>query len=161
MIVSLIVATDLQLGIGIENRLLCHLPADLAYFKQTTLGHSILMGRKTYESIGRPLPKRTNMVLSRSAQTWEGVYCFQNPEEAIQFAECRDENELFVIGGAEIYHQMMPFAQRIYRTLIEHTFTADAFFPEIPKHYSCISEELREADEKNPYSLRFQVFEQI
>ena len=103
MIISLIVATDEKNGIGKNNQLLCHLPADLNYFKQTTTGHHIVMGRKTFESVGRPLPNRTNIIISRTPKTIEGCIVKENIEEAIAFAKANNEHELFITGGGTVY----------------------------------------------------------
>jgi dihydrofolate reductase len=126
---TLIVATDKKNGFGINNQLPWHLPEDLAHFKRTTSGHSIIMGRKTFDSIGRPLPNRKNIVISRNAQ-WqhEGVTCVSSIEEAVNQIE---GNEAFVIGGAQIYQQAIGKAQKLIVTEIQDVFECDAFFPTI------------------------------
>lgn len=155
MILSAIVATDLNSGIGNNNQLLCHLPADLKFFKSTTMGAPIVMGRKTYESIGRVLPGRKNIIISRrSDYRVEGAEIYHSMESAI--ASCKEE-KVFVIGGAEIYNQAFPYLKEIYRTLIRHRFEADAFFPKInPVEWTMEWEECHEADEKNKFSFCFQ-----
>ncbi|MCL6486723.1 dihydrofolate reductase [Janthinobacterium lividum] len=126
---TIIVATDQQGGIGINNTLPWTLPEDLAHFKRLTTGHPILMGRKTFDSIGRPLPNRRNIVITRNAQ-WrhEGVETAASLEEAIALL---DGAEGYVIGGAEIYKQALPLTQRVIITEIGQTFDCDAFFPAI------------------------------
>lgn len=126
---TIIVATDAQRGIGINNTLPWKLPEDLAHFKRTTTGHPIIMGRKTFDSIGRPLPNRRNIVVTRNGQ-WahEGVEAVASLEAALALL---DGAEGFVIGGAEIYQQALPLANQLIITQIAHTFDCDAFFPEI------------------------------
>jgi dihydrofolate reductase len=129
MTLSIIVATDLNRGIGKDNQLLWHLSADLKYFKAVTLGKPIIMGRKTFESIGKPLPGRRNIVISRSVNTIPGVEVCENIHDAIALVE--DEAEVFIIGGAEIYRQTIGLADKIYLTQVFESFDADVFFPEI------------------------------
>jgi len=125
---TIIVATDAQRGIGINNTLPWKLPEDLAHFKRTTSGHPIIMGRKTFDSIGRPLPNRRNIVITRNgAWRHEGVEVVTSVEQAIALL---NGAEGFVIGGAEIYRQTLPLAQRLIITEIAATYACDAFFPE-------------------------------
>lgn len=126
---SIIVATDKKRGIGINNQLPWHLPEDLAHFKNTTSGHPIIMGRKTYDSIGRPLPKRRNIVVSRNSE-WNqtGVETVNSIEQAFALL---NEEQAFVIGGAQIYQQAMQLAERLVVTEIQGEYDCDAFFPEI------------------------------
>lgn len=129
MIVSVIVAVANNNAIGGNNQLLWHISADLKMFKRITSGHTVVMGRKTYESIGRPLPNRQNIVISRNCElTIPGVTVVQSLEDAVAAAS---GDELFVIGGGEIYRQAMPLANRIYLTRVWADYTADTFFPEI------------------------------
>ncbi|TFW29806.1 dihydrofolate reductase [Duganella callida] len=125
---TIIVATDANRGIGIHNTLPWKLPEDMAHFKRLTTGHPIIMGRKTFDSIGRPLPNRRNIVITRNAG-WrhDGVEAVNSIEAALALVEDADA---FVIGGAEIYRQAMPLASRLIITQIAHTFDCDAFFPE-------------------------------
>ena len=127
----IIVATDKKNGIGINNQLPWHLPEDLAHFKRTTSGHTIIMGRKTFDSIGRPLPNRRNVVISRNPE-WrhENVCCYTSIENALQSIE---DAEAFVIGGAQIYEQALPLASKLVITEIQDEFQCDAFFPAIDK----------------------------
>ena len=154
----MIVAADLNNGIGKNNQLLCHLPADLKFFKATTLGHPLIMGRKTFESIGKPLPGRRNMVISRNVNLKiEGAEVFTSVEQAMK--QCHDE-KVFIIGGAEIFKQSFHLADEIFRTLINHSFEADVFFPEIKHHeFTLVWEECHDADEKNKFDYCFQKWE--
>ncbi len=133
MPLTIIVAMDAARGIGIQNRLPWHLPQDLAWFKRQTSGHPIIMGRKTYESIGRPLPNRRNIVISRNPQ-WQaaGVETVSSIEAALALIDPHDQhNPVFVIGGAQIYQAALPFTQRLLITEIAQEFDCDAFFPAI------------------------------
>jgi dihydrofolate reductase len=126
---TIIVATDAQRGIGINNTLPWKLPEDLAHFKRTTTGHPIIMGRKTFDSIGRPLPNRRNIIVTRNDKwSHDGVEAVGSINAAIALL---DGVEGFVIGGAEIYQQSLPLASELIITQIAHTFDCDAFFPEI------------------------------
>ncbi|MBI3713731.1 MAG: dihydrofolate reductase [Burkholderiales bacterium] len=129
---TIIVATDAKQGIGIGNQLPWHLPEDLAHFKKTTSGHPIIMGRKTFESIGRPLPNRQNIVVSRQ-QNWQhtGVNSVSSIQDAIALLS---EKEGFIIGGAKIYQQAMGFADKLIVTEIQAEFACDAFFPKIDEN---------------------------
>jgi dihydrofolate reductase len=129
---TLVVAMDAQRGIGIDNQLPWHLPEDLAHFKRVTLGHPIIMGRKTFESIGRPLPKRRNIVVTRDgAWSREGVETADSLEAAIALA---GEEPSCIIGGAQIFSQALAAgaADRLIVTEIAHTFDCDTFFPPLP-----------------------------
>lgn len=131
MRVSIIVAVDRENGIGKENALLVHLPEDLAFFKRTTLGHHIVMGRRTYESIGRPLPGRVSVVVTRSAATSlpEGVLRAESLDSAL--ALCAGDDEVFITGGAQLYAAAIERADRLIVTHIDAAFDADAHFPTI------------------------------
>lgn len=129
---SIIVATDKKNGIGIKNQLPWHLPEDLAHFKRTTSGHTIIMGRKTFDSIGRALPNRHNVVISRNTE-WrhDNVSCYSSIEDAVKSIQ---DTEAFVIGGAQIYDQALHLAQKLIVTEIQDEFECDAFFPAIDKN---------------------------
>lgn len=163
MILSLIVAADEDNGIGKNNELLCHLPADLKYFKQKTSGHHIVMGRKTYESIGRPLPNRVNLVVS-SDTSFKAVGCtvINNLKDAIEYARAQNETELFITGGGTIYTQAITNADLIYLTRIHAQLNADTFFPHMDeKEWKCVSSESHQTDDKHAHRFTFQVFERI
>jgi dihydrofolate reductase len=153
---SLIVAMTKNRVIGYQNKMPWHLPAELAYFKRITTGHPIIMGRKTFESIGRPLPGRRNIVVSRNANFHApGIEVTNSLENALML--CADENA-FVIGGASLYADALKLAQRLYVTEIEAELTGDTFFPVIDD--SAWQEESRDVrckDEKNIYELQFVV----
>jgi dihydrofolate reductase len=161
MKISMIVAADEKNGIGKNNELLCHLPADLKYFKHLTTGHAILMGRKTYESIGKPLPNRTNIIISRNTNALEGCHVFNSIEAGIDFAKTLNETELFIIGGDSIYQQSLALTNAVYLTRIHHVFSADAFFPSLENDWQITSETKHLADEKNKFDYSFQTFEKV
>ena len=158
---SLLVAADENNVIGKDNQLPWHLPNDLKYFKNQTWGMPILMGRKTFESIGKPLPGRKSIVITRNS-TWkhEGVMVVHSVEQAIEKAKELSVKEIFVIGGAEIFNSAFSLASRIYITRIHHQFDGDVFFPAIPQgEWNLVSNRFCAADEKNAYSHSFQVWE--
>lgn len=161
MILAAIVATDINNAIGLNNQLLWHLPADLKFFKSTTMGCPIIMGRKTYESIGRLLPGRKNIIVTRNTNfKVPGAEVYYTIEEAIM--ACKNEEKVFVIGGAEIYKQCIEHVDELYRTLVKHVFEADAFFPEIdPKKFKKDWQEDHTADEKNTFDYSFEKYIKI
>jgi len=133
MKISLIVAMASNRAIGLNNEMPWHLSADLKKFKQITMGSPILMGRKTFESIGRPLPGRNNIIISRNKDYQQpGCLVFNSIEEAI--ASCQQEDEIFIIGGATFYQAALPLADKLYLTEINKSFTADTFFPAIDRN---------------------------
>lgn len=148
--------------IGFENQLLWHLPKDLKHFKDLTSGHPIIMGRKTYESIGKALPNRTNIVVSRKKDWFEeGILIVGSLKEALKFAKKIDE-EVFVIGGGNIYEQTMDLVDKLEVTLVKADLEADTFFPKIDeKIWKKTNEVCHEKDEKNGYDFCFQTFERI
>ena len=155
MIIAAIVAIDLNHAIGKNNQLLWHLPADLKFFKQTTMGCPIIMGRKTYQSIGKLLPGRKNIIISRNEDfKIEGAEIYQSLNDAI--SEC-DSEKIFVIGGAEIYTLAMPMIKELYITIVKNKFDADTFFSKInTSQFNLVWEECHEADEKNKFDYCFQ-----
>lgn len=155
MIIAAIVAIDLNHAIGKNNQLLWHLPADLKFFKQTTMGCPIIMGRKTYQSIGRLLPGRKNIIITRNIDfKIEGAEIYQSLNDAI--SEC-DSEKVFVIGGAEIYTLAMPMIKELYITIVKNKFDADTFFSKInTSQFNLVWEECHEADEKNKFDYCFQ-----
>ncbi len=160
MLISIIAAMGRNRAIGYKNTLPWRLPADLQRFKQLTLGHHILMGRKTYESIGRPLPGRTSIIITRQPNFQaEGCLIAHSLDEAIALAKSRGEQEVFIIGGAEIYAQALSVADRMYLTMVEAEPEADAFFPEYDENlWEKIEEKIVAADEKNQYLVKFITF---
>jgi dihydrofolate reductase len=157
MLISIIVAMGRNRAIGYKNMLPWRLPADLQRFKQLTMGHHLLMGRKTYESIGRPLPGRTSIIITRQpAFQAEGCFVVHSLEEAIALAQTHGEQETFIIGGAEIYKQALPLADRLYLTLVEAEPEADAFFPAFDEaQWQKVEEQFVAADEKNQHATTF------
>lgn len=155
MIISFIVAMDEHRLIGAGNQLPWHLPADLGYFRRITLGKPILMGRSTYEAIGRPLPGRHNIVVTRnSCYPAPGCTIAASPETALQAAGKAEE--VMVIGGALLYQQMLPCAQRIYLTLVHGSFQGDTWFPLLePNTWIEVWRESHAANLKNPYPYSF------
>ncbi|MCD8740215.1 dihydrofolate reductase [Mucilaginibacter roseus] len=151
MTTSIIVAIAQNYAIGKNNQLLWHLPNDLKHFKNTTSGHTVIMGRKTFDSVGKPLPKRRNIVITRQNIGIEGCEVVNSLESAL--ALCVDEAEVFIVGGAEIYKQAMPVTDRIYLTIVHHDFEGDTFFPEIDNsEWTEIARTDYHADEKHAYS---------
>lgn len=160
---SIIVAISDNNVIGKDNALLWRLSADMRFFKEKTTGHHIIMGRKTFESLGnRLLPNRTSIVISRNAdyQLPEGGILATSIENAI--AKVKNETEAFFIGGEQIYKSALPFVDTLYITRVHHTFDGDAFFPEIDKsQWKLVSSEHHKADEKNEYDYTFETYQRI
>jgi dihydrofolate reductase len=161
MILSLIVATDENNVIGKDNKLPWHLPNDLKYFKNQTWAMPILMGRKTFESIGKPLPGRKSIVITRSNDwKYDGVEVVHSVDDAIAKAKEYGVKEIFVIGGAEIFNTAFSQANRVYLTRIHHGFDGDVYFPELSANdWNLVQKRFCDADEKNRYSHTFQVWE--
>lgn len=153
MKVSIIVAHAEGSVIGADNKLLWHLPDDLKNFKKITMGHMIVMGRKTWDSIGRPLPGRKNAVITHnSGLQIEDVLIFHSLEEAIDHAIAKNEEEIFIIGGEQIYRLALPMADKLYLTRVYGSFEGDAYFPEIdPRQWKVDSKIFHPGDEKHPY----------
>ncbi|PSL46676.1 dihydrofolate reductase [Chitinophaga niastensis] len=163
MLVSIIVAASENNVIGINNMLPWRLSTDLKYFKSTTLGKPIVMGRKTFESLGKPLPGRPNIVITRQADYQpEGVYVVGSIKEGIEKAKTFEGEELFITGGSQIFEQAWPLIERIYLTRVYAVVPGDAFFPQIDgSEFELVSDERHEADEKNEHPFSFQVWERI
>ncbi|MCW3120682.1 MAG: dihydrofolate reductase [Flavipsychrobacter sp.] len=165
MIISFIVAVSENNAIGKDNQLPWHLPEDLKFFKRTTLGKPVIMGRKTYESLGKPLPGRLNIVLSSNENLVlpEGVLLYKNIDAALERLQQEPTEEGFIIGGGKVFEETMSLAERIYMTRV-HTMIpdADAFFPSIDHtHWKITWEEDHHADEKHKYAYTFQQLERI
>ncbi|MFF2887428.1 dihydrofolate reductase [Paenibacillus sp. NPDC057967] len=161
MTITLIAAMDRNRAIGVRNTLPWRLPGDLAYFKRMTTGKTVLMGRKTFESLGKPLPNRRNVVLSRQTDLHlEGCEVIHNLEDAIQMF---GEEDLMIIGGAEIYALALPHADRILLTEVEtEVDEADAYFPVFDESaWRLASSEFKAKDDRNPYDFTFQNYERI
>jgi len=160
-ILSMIVAHANNRVIGKNNDMPWHLPADLAYFKKTTLGKPIIMGRKTFKSIGRALPGRKNIVISRDANYQaDGVDVVNSVDAALALVS--DSTEVMVIGGGAIYQHCLAAAQRLYITHIDADIDGDTFFPEYDLAvWKKVASEIRPSDEKNQYRLDFSVYEKM
>lgn len=163
MLVSAIVATAKNNVIGKNNQIPWYLPADLAYFKRTTLDHHVLMGRNCFQSIGRPLPKRTNIVITRDPFfTAEGVLVAHSIEEALGLAFDNGEQEAFIIGGGAIYRESMDLWDRVYLTEVDLTVDGDVFFPELtPGDWRETWREHHEPDAKNEWAYTFRILERV
>lgn len=159
-IISLIAAIDEAGGLGYENKLLCHLPADLQHFKALTMGKPIIMGRKTFDSIGKPLPGRQNIIISRSSLTINGTIVVDSLAKAINLN--KEAAEIMIIGGSELFAQSMPIANRLYITRINHHFKADVYFPKIDESiWKCIKQEDYPHDDKNKFDMTFCTYERF
>ncbi|MHC1779820.1 MAG: dihydrofolate reductase [Bacteroidales bacterium] len=161
MKISIIVAVAQNGAIGKDNRLLWHISEDLKYFKKVTSGNPVVMGRKTWESIGKPLPGRRNIVISRSLDSLPGAEVFKSLELALEVVGKSGADEIFIIGGGEIYRQALPFASKLYLTKVHVTIEdADTFFPSVDSdQWQELSHESFERGEKFEYSFEFVVLE--
>lgn len=163
MRLSVIAAVAENGVIGRDNDLPWRLPADLKRFKRTTMGHHLLMGRKTFESIGKPLPGRTTVVISRGQpELPEGVRLASSLGEAIEIARAAGDDEAFVAGGEEIFTEALGTADRLYLTRVESEVEGDRFFPEIDHaEWRLLTSERRPQDERHAYAIEFQLLERI
>lgn len=160
--ISLIVARTLNKVIGKNNAMPWSLPADLEWFRENTLNKPIIMGRKTYESIGRLLPKRPNIILSRSELSVDGAYWAENFEQAVSLAkQFANSEEIMVIGGGELFKQVMPLADKLYLTEIQADIEGDTFFEFSQTEWKLVRESWSEINNKNQYCCHFQVLERI
>jgi len=161
MIISQIAAVSLNNVIGKDNSLPWHMPTDMTYFKNKTWGHHIVTGRRNYEAEGKALPARVNLVLTRNPgfHINDGIVVHQL-NDAIEIAERSEEDELFIVGGAEIYKLAMKVTERIYLTRIHAQVEGDTFYPELDMNtWEEVSIDRRKADEKNPYDYDFIIYE--
>lgn len=159
--ITIIAALAENNALGKDNKLIWHIPADLKRFKKVTAGHHVIMGRKTFESLGKPLPNRINIIITRNNNyNPKGCIVVNSLQEAIE-ATKEDENP-FILGGAEIYKQAIEIADKLDLTFVHHQFEADAFFPEIDKTiWKEMSREDFKADDKNKYNYSFVTFERL
>jgi dihydrofolate reductase len=154
MTTSIIVAIAKNNAIGKDNKLLWYLPNDLKHFKDVTSGHTVIMGRKTFDSVGKPLPRRRNIVVTRQHISIEGCEVVESIEAAL--ALCAGDDEVFIIGGAEIYRQSIHLTDRIYLTQIDQDFDGDTFFPDLdPAEWKETKRENFEPDDKNKLKYSF------
>lgn len=172
MIISIIAAIGKNNELGKDNQLLWQLPADMKHFRDITSGHIVIMGRKTYESIGRPLPNRRNIVITRETDYQkDGIEVVHSLPEALKiasleqgkkFEENDDEIEVFIIGGGQIYNEAIGNANKLYITHVDASLPADTYFPEIScEEWEKTSSESHDADEKNPYPYTFSEYRKI
>ena len=150
--------------IGLNNQMPWHLPADLAWFKKNTLNKPVIMGRKTFESIGRPLPNRHNIVISRQIESIDNkisnVSWVKSIDEAISLAQKQQPDEVFIIGGGNIYQQVLPLIERLYLTHIDAELQGDTYFPDyLPEQWQVIYQEDHQADEINSYPYQFKILQ--
>mgnify|MGYP003424196350 FL=1 len=157
--VSIIVAIAQNGTIGDKNSLLWHIKEDMRFFRTTTSGHAVVMGRKTFESLGsRPLPKRTNIVITRADRVFEGALTAHSLEEAIRLAE--GDEEIFIIGGAQIYREALRIADRMYITRVMHDYEGDTSFPDIDlSEWKLLAEEKHDRGEEYEYPFAFLTYE--
>lgn len=161
MKISAIVAASSNNAIGKNNDMPWHMPADLKHFKSITSGHHIIMGRKNYQSIGRPLPNRTNVIITSNRQFYAaGCKIVHSLEDALTIAHEARETEAFIIGGGSIYDLAMPVIDKIYFTEIHAQIEGDVFFPTLSEErWTCVQEEFHPADQKNPFDYTFKIFQ--
>ncbi|TWT01911.1 dihydrofolate reductase [Planomicrobium sp. CPCC 101079] len=159
MKVTFIAAMDKNRVIGKDNDIPWRIPRDWEYVKETTEGHSIILGRRNFESIGRALPKRRNIVLTRNPDFWcKGCEIAHSIQEV--FGLCKNEQEIFIFGGEEIYRAFLPYAEKMHITRIDHEFEGDTFFPEVDfSQWTEVSVKKGIRDSENPYAYSFHVYE--
>ncbi len=163
MILSAIVAAAENNAIGKDNDLLWKLPDDMRFFKTTTSGHAVIMGRKTLESFGRPLPNRENICITRSeSYSADKVHVVHSIEKAIELARNLEEEECFLLGGGEIYKQGLRFCDKVYLTRVHANFEAEVFFPELDEtEWKETAREEHGIDERHAYAFTFLTYERI
>jgi dihydrofolate reductase len=151
--ISMIAALGENRVIGYENKLLWHIPADMQHFRSLTSGHAVIMGRKTFESIGKPLPNRMNIIITKN-QNYAVSSCtvVHSLEDALQVARAHETEEIFVIGGSQIYTQALPYADKLYLTIVKGKFSGDAYFPDYSNFNTILSQ--REGHDEN-YTYTF------
>ncbi len=155
--ISIIAAIDKNRALGYQNKLLVHLPEDLAHFKKITSGHPVIMGQNTYLSIGRALPNRVNIVLSQDKNfTAADCFVFDDLDKALEFAKSKDQAEVFFIGGASVYEQAIKLVDKIYLTIIDAEYQADVWFPNY-SNFQIIKEE----EQQNAQGLKYKFLELI
>ncbi len=157
MNLSIVVARTLNHVIGKDNTMPWHLPVDLAWFRQNTLGKPVIMGRKTYESIGRLLPKRPNIILSRNDFAVEGAYSATSLIQAVEIAQNFANDEIMLIGGGELFKQALPLANKLYLTEIQAEIEGDTFFEFDEENWQLVEEKYSDIDAQNPYRCHFMI----
>jgi dihydrofolate reductase len=161
VIISIIVAVSRNGVIGVNNQIPWHLPDDLKYFRRLTTGHHVIMGRKTYASIGKALPSRTNLVVTRNRDFWaEGIQVHPSLDHALSVARLAAESEAFVIGGSEIYRLALPLAHRLYYTRVDTWVEqGHAFFPEPDETWNLVQKQDHAPDERHAFAFSFETYE--
>lgn len=156
--ISMIVATDENNVIGKDNQLIWHLPDDLKFFKQKTSGHCIIMGRHTFESVGKPLPNRTNIIITRDKNyAAEGCKVVHSLEDAMELA--KEDDNPFIVGGEQIYRLALPMADQVFLTRVHHEFDGDRHFPELGDEWIETESIPHASDEKHAYAFTFKTYE--
>lgn len=161
MIISQIAAISKNYVIGKNNQLPWHLPADMHYFKETTQGHFVIMGRKNYEAEGKPLPDRTNIIITRKENfSAPGCFVFKTIDEALEYCQDQNQQEIFIIGGGEIYKQTLEITQRIYLTIIDIEIDGDVFYPKLNfDDWQVLKKWDYKKDERNEFDHTYYVLE--
>ncbi|MET3696019.1 dihydrofolate reductase [Bacillus oleivorans] len=162
--ISCLLAMDRNQGIGYKNDLPWHLPEDLKYFKRVTMGHTIVMGRKTFDSIGKALPGRNNVIMTRDTHYDhpEGTEVIHSVDDLVSINKQKPEEEFFVIGGAEIFRQVLPFTDRLYITFIEAEYKTDTYFPKINwDEWNLVSSIPGEKQQEAGVEYEFRVYEKM
>lgn len=145
--ISIIAAIGKNRELGKDNKLLWHIPEDMKRFRKLTQGHTVIMGRKTYESIGNPLPNRTNIIITRDHDfKVKGCITAHSLEEAIEIGKKYSPDEIFIIGGGQIYSQALPYTDKLYLTIVEKAYDADTFFPDYSIFKKVIYKKEKESD---------------
>jgi len=161
-IISIIAAIGKNRELGKDNKLLWHIKKDLQHFKKITFGHPVIMGRKTFESIGKPLPDRINIVVTRQNPQgvkaipplrWKSVIICPSLNEAINYAKTNNQKEIFIIGGASIYQQAISLADKLYLTLVNNNFDADVFFPDYSMFKQLVSDSGWQKETKHQFKF--------
>ncbi len=156
-LISIIAATGSNRELGKDNKLLCHIPQDFKRFKDLTLNHPVIMGRKTYESIGKALPNRINIIITRDNNyKLENCLVTHSLEEAIEIAKTKDNKEIFIIGGGQVYKQAINLADKLYLTIVKGSFDADTYFPDYSRFKKIV---YRKEGQYNQYKYTFLVLE--
>jgi dihydrofolate reductase len=156
-VISIIAAISENRGLGKNNKLLWHIHKDMQRFKNLTISHPVIMGRKTYESIGMPLSQRINIIISKDEKYFSpGCYVVHSMIDAINFAKINEKKEIFIIGGGQIYSQGIEFADRLYLTVVKGRYSADTFFPDYSDFKSVVS---KVSDYEEKYEFEFVVLE--
>ncbi|MFC7060394.1 dihydrofolate reductase [Halobacillus seohaensis] len=161
--ISFVFAMDKNQLIGKDNDLPWYIPRDFKFFKETTWGETIIMGRKTFESFGKPLPERNHIIITSDPDyEVDGCDVYHSIDDIIRLNETYSDKEWFVIGGSVLFEKMLPFADRMYMTYIDYAFDGDTYFPEYEEaDWQLIEETKGKKDEKNPYDYYFRIYNRV